>query len=66
LSSRSSGSARSPNPPSAHRDQAGAERRLVELMWEGEWVEVPAAYDSAGQPLDGGWRRAGGGWVRED
>lgn len=48
-----------------HRTRSGAEQRLTELMWDGDWQEVPAAYDSAGRPLDGGWVRLGSGWVRD-
>lgn len=49
----------------AYRSREAAELRLTELMWEGSWREVPAAYDAFGKPVGGGWVGRGGAWVRE-
>lgn len=50
----------------AYRSPERAEQAATELMWQGDWVEVPAAYGANGQPVGEGWVRRGGGWVRSE
>ncbi|MER7331650.1 MULTISPECIES: hypothetical protein [unclassified Micromonospora] len=49
----------------AYRDEQRARDVAAELTAVGEWVEVPAAYDAAGQPVGDGWVRRGGSWWRD-
>lgn len=49
----------------AYRSRERAERQLTELMWDGEWTEVPAVLDGTGRPVDRGWIRRGNTWMRE-
>lgn len=49
----------------AYRSRERAERQLAELMWDGEWQEVPAVLNAQGQPVGGGWTRSGNTWIRD-
>lgn len=46
-------------------DEQQARTHAAEMMAEGEWVEVPAAY-RRNVPLRGPWVLRDGGWVRPD
>jgi len=48
----------------AYRSRERAERELAELMWSGDWREVPAVIDAHGQAV--GWVRRGGTWTRDE
>lgn len=50
----------------AYQSPERAERAVTELMWQGDWVEVPAVYRANGQPAGEGWVRRGGTWVRSE
>lgn len=49
----------------AYRSEQRARQRIAALTVGEGWLEAPAEYDAAGTPTSGGWRRAGGGWVRD-
>jgi len=49
----------------AYTRRDDAERQLTELMWDGDWQEVPAVLDARGQPVGGGWTRSGNTWIRD-
>lgn len=46
----------------AYRSRERAEQAATELMWDGDWQEVPAVIDAHG--LADGWVRRGGTWMR--
>ncbi|WP_433460684.1 hypothetical protein [Micromonospora sp. CA-248212] len=48
----------------AYLSRERAERQLAELMWDGDWQEVPAVIDARGSA--DGWVRRGGAWMRDD
>lgn len=52
-------------PSLAYRGEQRARQRVAELTAGDGWVEVPAELDAAGNPTSGGWRRAGGTWLRD-
>ncbi len=47
----------------AYRSKERAERQLAELMWDGQWAEVPAVIDANGRAE--GWTRRGNTWMRD-
>jgi len=48
----------------AYRSRERAEHALTELMWDGDWQEVPAVLDHNGRAE--GWVRRGGAWMRAE
>ncbi len=47
----------------AYRTRERAEQALTELMWDGDWHEVPAVIGANGKAE--GWTRRGNLWARD-